>query len=189
MVFDGNNEVSDGELRKQMKSNKPRGMLGFITGGGTYLEDKFAEDAQAIQSYFRDKGYVFAQVGQPQIEPLEDSADGKTRWVRLRIPVDERDRYRVKSIGVEGNKNLPTPAILSVLDKVKVGEFYEDKPIRKGYEKLREFYGSQGFMDFTMLPEVTPNNRNPELESRLQDSRGSRKSIWCSRLKKAPAIS
>lgn len=162
VVFDGNSEVSDGELRKQMKSNKPRGMLGFITGGGTYLEDKFADDAQAIQSYFRDKGYVFAQVGQPQIEPLEDSADGKTRWVRLRIPVDERDRYRVKSIDVQGNQNLRKEAILSVLDKVKVGEYYEDKPIRKGYEKLREFYGSQGFMDFTMLPEVTPNNRNPD---------------------------
>ena len=120
VVFDGNNEVSDGELRKQMKSNKPRGMLGFITGGGTYLEDKFAEDAQAIQSYFRDKGYVFAQVGQPQIEPLEDSADGKTLGP-VADSVDERDRYRVKSIGVEGNKNLPSPRFCPCWTRSKSG--------------------------------------------------------------------
>ena len=160
VVFDGNTEVSDGDLRKQMKSNKPRGAFGFITGGGTYQEDKFADDAQALQSYFRDKGYVFAQIGQPQIEPLEDSADGKTRWVRLRIPVDERSRYRIKSISVAGNDNLPTPAILSVFTKVKVGDYYSDKPVRKGFEKLREFYGSQGFWEFNMVPEVTPNDRD-----------------------------
>jgi outer membrane protein insertion porin family len=160
VVFDGNTEVSDGELRGQLKANKPKGFFGFISGGGTYQEEKFVDDAQALQSYFRDKGYVFAQVGQPQIEPLEDSSDGKTRWVRLRIPVDERSRYRIKSISVEGNENLPTPAILSVFTKVEVGDYYSDKPIRKGYEKLREFYGSAGFWEFTMVPEVTPNDRN-----------------------------
>ncbi|HUR20109.1 MAG TPA: outer membrane protein assembly factor BamA [Vicinamibacterales bacterium] len=160
VVFDGNTEVSDGDLRKQLKSNKPKGALGFISGGGTYKEDKFADDAQALQSYFRDKGYVFAQVGQPQIEPLQDSADGKTRWVRLRIPVDERSRYRIKSITIAGNDNLPTPAIMSVFTKVKPGDYYSDKPIRKGYEKLREFYGSAGYWEFTMVPEVTPNDRN-----------------------------
>ena len=160
VVFDGNNEVSDGALRKQMKINKSRGFFGFISGGGTYQDAKFADDAQSLEQYYRDEGYVFAKVGQPQIEPLEDSADGKTRWVRLRIPVDERSRYRVKSVTVSGNENVPTTAILTVFDKLKVGSVYSEKPIRKGYEKLQEFYGSAGFWEFGMLPEMTPNDRN-----------------------------
>jgi outer membrane protein insertion porin family len=158
VVFDGNNEVSDGELRKQMKENRSRGFLGFITGGGTYQEAKFADDAQALQSYFRNKGYVRAQVGQPQMEAIEDSADGKTRWIRLRIPVDEGKRYKIKSISVAGNDNLPTPAVLSVFTKVKVGDYYSDKPIRKGYDELQKFYGSQGFWEFTMVPDLAPND-------------------------------
>ena len=43
--FIGNKAVSDGKLRKQMKENKGRGMFSFITGGGTYKEDKFEDDA------------------------------------------------------------------------------------------------------------------------------------------------
>jgi hypothetical protein len=39
VVFDGNTEVSDGDLRKQLKANKPRGMFGFISGGGTCSTD------------------------------------------------------------------------------------------------------------------------------------------------------
>lgn len=160
VVFDGNTEVSDGDLRKQMKENRSRGFLGFVSGGGTYQEAKFADDAEAVERYFRERGYVFAKVGQPQIEALEDSADGKTRWVRLRIPVDERSRYKIKSISVAGNDNLPTPGVLSVFTKLKVGDYYSEKPIRKGYEKLQEFYGSQGFWEFGMIPELTPNDRN-----------------------------
>ncbi len=164
VVFDGNNDVNDGDLRKQLKDNKPRGIFGFISGGGTYQEAKFADDAQALTSYFRNKGYVRAQVGQPQIEAIEDSADGKTRWVRLRIPVDEGNRYRIKSISVAGNENLPTPAVLSVFTKVQVGDYYSDKPIRKGYEELQKFYGSAGYWEFGMQPELTPNDRNAEGE-------------------------
>lgn len=158
--FDGNEAVSDSDLRGQLKANKPRGFLAFIGGGGTYQETKFAEDADGVERYLRGKGYVFARVGQPQIEPLEDSADGKTRWVRLRIPVDERARYRVKSVSVAGNDNVPSPVILSVFTKLKIGEFYSENHIRKGYEKLQEFYGSAGFWEFSMNPEITPNDIN-----------------------------
>lgn len=162
VVFDGNSEVSDGALRKQLKVNKSRGTFAFITGGGTYQEAKFADDAEALRAYFRNRGYVRAQVGQPQIEPMEDSPDGKTRWVRLRIPVDEGHRYRIKSLTVSGNDNLPTPAVLSLFTKARVGDYYSDKPIRKGYEELQKFYGSQGFWEFTLNPEITPNDINME---------------------------
>jgi outer membrane protein insertion porin family len=162
VVFDGNEAVSDADLRGQLKANKPRGFLAFIGGGGTYQETKFADDADAVERYMREKGYVFARVGQPQIEPLEDSADGKTRWVRLRIPIDERARYRVKSLTASGNDNVPTAAIMSVFTKLRIGEYYSEKHIRKGYEKLQEFYGSAGFWEFNMNPEITPNDMNME---------------------------
>ena len=45
--FVGNKAVSDGKLNRKMKENKEKGFFGFITGGGTYKEDKFAEDAAA----------------------------------------------------------------------------------------------------------------------------------------------
>ena len=63
-----------------MKENKePNQWFGFITGGGTYKEGKFEEDADKVQAYYRERGYVKAQIGQPQLKILEDAKDGKTR--------------------------------------------------------------------------------------------------------------
>ena len=66
--FVGNEAVSDGKLEKQMKENKSKGWLSFITGGGTFKEDKFEEDADLIIGYYRDEGYIAARVGQPRAE-------------------------------------------------------------------------------------------------------------------------
>ena len=65
-------------------------MFSFILGGGTYKEDKFEEDAVNVQGYYRDRGYIAAQVGQPELRILEDEKDGKTRWVQLRVPGHRR---------------------------------------------------------------------------------------------------
>lgn len=160
--FDGNVQVSDGDLRSQLKVNKPRGFLAFIGGGGTYQEAKYAEDAQALTMYLRNKGFVFAVVGQPQLEILEDSDDGKTRWVRLRIPVDERDRYRVSKFELAGNETIRTEALMPFFKKVKLGDYFNYQPIGKAREKLAELYGSVGFMDFDAYPDLKANNVDPE---------------------------
>ncbi len=160
--FDGNTEVSDGDLRGQLKVNKPRGFLAFIGGGGTYQEAAYAEDAQALTMYLRNRGHVFAVVGQPQLEVLEDSDDGKTRWVRLRIPVDERDRYRVSKFAIDGNETFTSEALMTFYKKVKVGEYFDYNPIGKATEKLRELYGSFGFMDADAYPDLKANNVDPE---------------------------
>ncbi len=167
VIFDGNTVVSDGALRDQLKTNKPRGALGFLGGGGTYQEAKYAEDADAVQAYLRDRGYVYARVGQPQLEVLEDSEDGKTRWVRMRIPVDEGDRYRVSKFEIAGNETIRTEALMPFFRKVKVGEYFSFEPIAKAREKLAELYGSVGFMDFNLVPELTPNNLNMDTGEHL----------------------
>ena len=96
--FVGNTAISDGTLQRKLKENKPKGILSFITGGGTYKEAKFEEDAERVVEYYQNQGYVRARVGQPELKVLENSKDGKTRWVQLRIPVTEGPRYRIGAV-------------------------------------------------------------------------------------------
>ena len=119
--FVGNKAIADGKLARKMKENKEKGFFGFITGGGTYKEDKFAEDAQLITDFYRDEGYIMAQVGQPQMKTLEDSKDGKTRWVQLQVPITEGKQYAVGDFKFEGNKVVNSEA-LRPLFKVEGGE-------------------------------------------------------------------
>ena len=151
--FVGNVAKSDRTLQRKLKDNKPKGILSFITGGGTYLEAKYEADADLVQSYYRNEGYVQARVGQPEIKVLEDSEDGKTRWIQLRIPITEGPRYRVGEFSLEGN-TVVTADALRPLFKVEEGDWYNEKRIRDGLIKAREVYGGGGYMEFTGFPDI-----------------------------------
>ena len=150
--FIGNVAKGDRTLRRKLKDNKPRGLLGFITGGGTYQEAKYEADADLIQSYYRNEGYVRVRVGQPEIRTLEDSKDGKTRWVELRIPITEGPRYRVGELNIAGNTVVRSEA-LAPLFRVEKGEWFSEKRIRDGLVKSREIYGGGGYIEFTGFPD------------------------------------
>jgi outer membrane protein insertion porin family len=153
--FVGNGAIKDGKLEKQMKENKGGGMFKFILGNGTYKADKFEEDADKVVAYYRDRGYIEARVGQPELKILEDSKDSKTRFVELKIPVTEGQQYRIGKIEFEGNKIVDGKA-LRPLFKINEGEIYSEKLIRKGFEKAKEVYGAGGYMDFTGYPDLAP---------------------------------
>ena len=155
--FNGNVEVSDRALGRQMKGTKPHGFLSFITGKGKYQEAKFEEDAEKIVEYYRNKGYITARVGQPEIKVLEDSADGEVRWVELNVPIDEGPRYKVGEFTFAGNDVIKTE-FLAPLFKIKKGDWYSDKPIRNGLIKAREIYGQGGYFEFTGFPQLDPQD-------------------------------
>jgi outer membrane protein insertion porin family len=165
--FVGNKDISDGKLRSQMKSNKQVGFFSFITGNGTYQEAKFEEDAEAVVAYYRERGYVAVQVGQPELKYLEDSADKETRWMQLRIPVTEGERYRIGDITFEGNKVIRLEA-LQALFQQRPGSFYSEKRMRTAFDKARELYGSVGYFEFTGYPDLKPREQ-PQGDGQIED--------------------
>jgi outer membrane protein insertion porin family len=153
--FTGNQAVSDGRLSRKMKENKARGFFSFIRGGGTYKEDKFEEDAQSVVDYYRERGHIEARVGNPELKVLEDSQDGSSRWIQLRVPVVEGPRYRVGEVTFQGQTVVKEDA-LRPLYKLQPGDWYSEKHIRKGLEKSRELFGSGGYFEFTGYPDLQP---------------------------------
>ena len=152
--FVGNEKISDGRLKRRMKETKEHWFLSWITGRGTYQEAKFEEDADKVQEYYRERGYIQARIGTPEIKTLEDSNDKETRWVQLRIPVTEGNRYRVGDVTFDGNTVVKSE-FLQPLFKLKKGEWYTEKNVRKGFEKARELYGGGGYFEFTGFPDMS----------------------------------
>jgi outer membrane protein insertion porin family len=153
--FVGNKAASDGKLEGQMKSNKSEWMWSFITGRGTYQASKFEEDADKILEYYRNEGYVMARVGQPELRYVEDSTDRRTRYIELRVPVTEGERYRVGDFTFDGNTVIKSEGLQGVF-RVKPGTYYSEKKIRKALDKAREVYGSLGYYEFTAYPDIKP---------------------------------
>ncbi len=161
--FVGNKAISSSALRGQMKDNKEGAgfedfahLWNFIASKigdrGTYNESKFDDDAEKLTQYYRDHGYARAVIGAPDLKIEGDSEDKKIRYVTLRIPVTEGERYKVNSFSFAGNSVVKTE-FLQPLFKVKKGDFFSEKPIRKGVEKARDVYGAGGYMEFTGFPE------------------------------------
>jgi len=150
--FVGNKEIGDGKLRKQMKDTKSMGMWSWITQGGTYKEDKYAEDAEKVVGYYRDHGYLRVRVDNPEVRTLKDTPDGKLRYVELRIPVTEGPRYKVGDVKITDNKVVRSEPLVQIFS-LKKGEYYAEKRVKKGMEKAREIYGSIGYFEFTAFPE------------------------------------
>ncbi len=146
------NTIGDGTLARRMKETKEEWFLSFVTKRGAYKQVKFEEDADKIEAYYRDHGYLQARVGTPEVRTIADASNGKTRYVELRIPVTEGARYRVGTFTIADN-TVVTSEALTPLFNLKTGEYYEESAIRKGFEKARDAYGSIGHYEFTAYPE------------------------------------
>lgn len=159
--FLGNRALSDEALASVLKENRAEGLLSFVNGKGTFNEDKFAQDAQAIVDHYRDRGYVNAQVGQPVLKVLDDSGDGRTRWVQMRVPITEGLRYTVGTVSFDGNAVVNGEALGQIF-KIRAGDIYRQKDVRKGLETAREVYGAGGYFEFTAYPDLQPRERVPD---------------------------
>jgi len=157
LTFIGNKAIGSRALKRQMKGNKEQWFLSFLGGRGTYQETKFDEDAEKVAAYYRDRGYIRGNVGAPEIKVLGTSSDKKTRWIELRVPVTEGNRYKVGDFAFAGNTVLKTES-LQPMFTLKSGEYYSEKVVRKGLDKAREAYGSGGYFEFTGYPDLKPRD-------------------------------
>ena len=155
--FEGNTAFEDGTLASAMKQNQAKRWFPIPRFGSAYKQTGYEEDADRIMSFYRDRGYLAVRVGQPAVHTLEDTEDGRTRWVALRIPVTEGSQYRLAEFTIEGNKEVPADYLLSLF-KLRRGELYSEKEIREGLNKARELYGALGRFEFTAYPDLRPRD-------------------------------
>ena len=154
--FIGNVEVDDSELKGHMKNIRERYWLSWLTRRGTYKAVLFEEDADRIVEHYLDQGFIQADVGQPEVEYLGESEDGTERLVRLRIPVQEGERYRIGEVVYEGNEVLTEAGMGFIFRDLEPGEYYSEGDVRAAFELAREVYGARGYYEMTIFPDLKP---------------------------------
>jgi outer membrane protein insertion porin family len=167
--FIGNTVFSDGKIRGRMKTNKGGGFWIF-PGSSVYQEDKFEEDAEAVVAFYRDRGYLQVDVGQPNLKKIRDSKDGKERFMTLEIPITEGQRFRVEKFEFAGNDKVPAD-VMRPLFKMKTGDYYNEKKVREGFEKIREIYGAGGHFEMTPYPEFVPEGDKVNVTIRINEGK------------------
>ncbi len=169
ITFDGNEVYSDGRLRGEMKKIKEAGFwnLSWIKGTAKFTDEKWAEEQESLRDFYLDHGYVTATIGQPVLS----YTDGKSgflkkkpvKWLHVGIPVTEGDQYRVGEIKFEGLTVFKEEGLRPIF-RLQTGDVYNDSRLKKGYEKIRDFYGSQGYFQMTGF-----TKRKPDPERKIVD--------------------
>jgi outer membrane protein insertion porin family len=176
ITFDGNAAFSDGSLRGRLKKVKPAGFwnLSWLGGKTTYTEDKWTggeDDPRGeqgrLEDFYLNHGYVQVRVGQPKVS----YADGKAgllkkkpvKWMTLDVPVNEGPQYHVGDVKLEG-LTVFKEEFVRPLFKVATGDVYDEGRLKKGFDKLRDLYGSVGYFQWTGAP-----RKKPDPERRVVD--------------------
>ncbi len=169
IVFEGNEVFSDGQLRGQFDKMKEPGFfnLSWLGGKTTYTEEKWfggAEDPQGdrgrVEDYYLNRGYVTARIGQPRLEYTDGESGmfkkGAVKWIKMIIPVDEGDQYRLGTLEFEGLTVLKEEFVRDYI-KLQPGEIYNESKFKKAYENLRDLYGTLGYFQWTASTQRTPD--------------------------------
>jgi len=144
--FEGNKAFTTAELKKEMKT-KPKGWFSWLTKSGRIESGALDEDLDSILDYYRSKGYLRASSPGIRREPV---GDGR---VDLIIPIDEGEKYTVAGISF-GKMTVFKPEELYPSMTLNGEDAYSSKRMRDDITTIRSFYGSRGYADAVVVPDI-----------------------------------
>ena len=144
--FEGNHAFTSNELRKEMKV-KPKGWFSWLTKSGRFESGQLDTDLDAVLDYYRSKGYL--RVSSPGIR-REPVGDGR---VDLVIPIVEGEKYTVAEVGF-GKLTVFKPEELQPALTLVAKNAYSSKKMRADITMIRSYYGSRGYADARVDPDI-----------------------------------
>lgn len=144
--FEGNNAFTDLELRKEMKV-KEKGWFSWLTKSGRFESTQLDSDLDAVLDYYRSKGYLRASSPGISRVPVGDGS------VDLFINIVEGDRYTVAGVGF-GKMTVFKPEDFYPSLTLVGNSAYSSKKMRADITMIRNFYGSRGYADALVTPEI-----------------------------------
>ena len=94
--FVGNEHIPKEEILPYMQTQEGS-FLAFLSSAGTYKEEAFQRDLQAIQAVYLEKGYVNVKVGKPAIALSPDRTA-----LFISIPIEEGEQYTIGKVDFSG---------------------------------------------------------------------------------------
>ncbi|HQU58606.1 MAG TPA: POTRA domain-containing protein, partial [Saprospiraceae bacterium] len=115
--FDGNEQVKDRKLRKQLKETKEKGR---IFASSKFIKKDYETDKEKLIAYYNTLGYRDAQI---LYDSLWRNKDGE---LMIKLKIDEGNQYYFRNIAWKGNSIYETQTLSDVLG-IEKGEIYNQE--------------------------------------------------------------
>lgn len=144
--FEGNTVFTTPELKKEMKT-KEKGWFSWLTKSGRFESYQLDEDLDAVLDYYRSNGYLRASSPGMRRDPV---GDGR---VDLVIPISEGEKYTVEGVSF-GRMTVFKAEELYPSMTLNGGDAYSSSKMRDDIKTIRSFYGSRGYADAAVSPDI-----------------------------------
>jgi outer membrane protein insertion porin family len=146
--FVGNDSVLAKDLRKVLKT-KSQNLLALFNKSGRLVPAQLREDREAIRNLYQNRGFADVQVTDVQAVPMTGDA------VELIFTVAEGRQYSVNRVELDGVL-VAAPEELKAKLGMTDGSLYTPDGMSGDLKTLRDYYGTQGYVDAAIIPEISP---------------------------------
>ena len=138
IAFEGNLVMSSKTLKKVLSLKEAK----FLSSG-TFKESALEDDKNAIERYYRERGYIDAVVENVVRETDPESSDEKN-LLKLTFVIKEGDQYTYGGTTIEGNQIFTTEE-LAVKIKLKEGDVMNQSRFDVGFQAIADIYYENGY--------------------------------------------
>ncbi len=165
ILFNGNENISSGELRRKINTKK-RGFFGWFRGTG-YLDEAVLEnDIDVLRAFYYDQGYLRVKVERPRV-----TVGKKGKSITIEIEINEGPQFSVEAINFKGDI-LTTKDDLAMVLKTKKGEIYRGSFVQQDVLTLTDLYADQGYAYADIHPAVKLDEEGRAVDLTFEIAKG-----------------
>jgi outer membrane protein assembly factor BamA len=116
---------------------------------GSCLDEDPDEQGEVVRASFQNRGYFGVEVKNLRLKPSDPMAVPKP--AALEAEVLEGPRYRLAEIKFTGNHTFSADELRGKFP-LKKGDLFSREKVANGLDSLHQVYVSNGFIDFTSIP-------------------------------------
>jgi outer membrane protein insertion porin family len=158
ITFLGNKVFTDFQLKDLMETREDS-FFGAMSGAGSYKEFNFQTDIERIKYFYKTKGYLQVNIGNPEVTISEDR-----RWIFITAKINEGPEFKINSVLFYGD-SMFSDDDLREMTKLREGDIYSEEKLRIDIKNLTEAYQDKGYAFANVLRtlEVVPGENKIDL--------------------------
>ncbi len=167
VTFLGNKNLTDGKLKSVMETQEG-GFFSFISGSGSYKQDKFDHDVQVLQYAYFNEGYLQVKVDRPQVYVTPDK-----KGIYITIRIDEGVRFKVGTVDFSGDLLFERDELFKSIEIANSG-WYVHETMLKDLRSLTAKYGDLGYAYANIIPRNRLREKDREVDITFEIDKGNK---------------
>ncbi|HAJ26142.1 MAG TPA: outer membrane protein assembly factor BamA [Syntrophus sp. (in: bacteria)] len=162
--FEGNQSYREKELKGLMKTEE-QGFFHYFTDSGLLKKDDLKQDANKLNAFYLNNGFINAHVGEPNI-----SFDKK--GIYIKIPITEGRRFKIGRVDITGDAlKIKRSELMGKLN-IRKQDNFDRGAIIKDMDLLTQACNDEGYAYADVSPMTKVNDKDLTVDVIYQIKKG-----------------